>query len=133
MPAIATIPITTAVTGATTAAIGYGANGIGGLYVITDFAYGSGGTSGKVYVQTSLDGTTWVDLVCMTFLTASKSRFHNVGRTSITTPYIATDGTLADDSVKDGVLSLILRTKLTTLGTYAGGTTLTVTAIPHAA
>jgi hypothetical protein len=100
------------------------------LLVVIDFVYGSGGTSGKVWVQTSLDGgTTWVDIANMTFLLASKKRVMNLTSSPITAPYTPTDGTLADDTVRDGLTGGVYRTKLTTIGTYAA-TTLSVTVIP---
>jgi hypothetical protein len=37
-----------------------------------------------------------------------------------------TDGTLAANTAKDGVLGALWRVKYTTVGTYAGGTTLNV-------
>ena len=124
------LAITTAVTNATSAVVGSGSGLPGGLLVQIDFVYGSGGTSGKVWLQTSLDGSTWCDIANMTFLTASKSRVMNLSAdTPVTTPYAATDGTLADDTVKDGIIGGIYRCKYTTIGTYAA-TTLTVTILP---
>jgi hypothetical protein len=132
MPAITTA-ITTAVTGAASAPIGSGTGSSAGLLVQVDFVYGSGGTSGKCWVQTSLDGSTWVDIANMTFTTASKSRVMNLSSdTPVTTPYVVTDGTLADDTTKDGIIGSVFRTKLTTVGTYAGGTAITATIVPHA-
>jgi hypothetical protein len=124
-------PITTAVTGVTSAVVGSGSGAPGGLLIDIDFVYGSGGTSGKVWVQTSLDGSSWVDIANMTFTTASKRRLMNLSAdTPVTTPYTATDGTLADDTVKDGLIGAIYRAKYTTVGTYGGGTTLSVTILP---
>jgi hypothetical protein len=125
------LAITTAVTGVTSAVVGSGSGTPGGLLVQIDFVYGSGGTSGKVWLQTSLDGSSWIDVANMTFTTASKSRIMNLSAdTVIATPYTVTDGTLADDTVKDGIIGGVYRTKLTTIGTYAGGTTLSVTILP---
>jgi len=121
------LPITTAVTNATSAAVGSSAAVPGGLLVQIDFVYGSGGTSGKVWLQTSLDGSSWIDIANMTFTTASKSRIYNLSAdTAFVTPYTITDGTLADDTAKDGIIGGVYRTKLTTIGTYAA-TTLSVT------
>lgn len=128
------LAITTAQAATASTAVPLGTGSAGSLLVQIDFAYGSGGTSGVVYVQTSLDGgSTWIDIVNMTFLLASKSRLHNLtSRTAITTPYTITDGTLASDTTKDGVIGPVYRTKLTTVGTYAGGTTITVNVLPGA-
>jgi hypothetical protein len=125
-------PITTAVTGVTSAVVGSGSGAPGGLLIDIDFVYGSGGTSGKCWLQTSLDGSSWVDVACMTFTTASKSRVMNLSAETAVAPYAVTDGTLADDTVKDGIVGSLFRTKLTTIGTYAGGTTITATIVPHA-
>lgn len=123
------LAITTAVSAVVSAPVSSGVNGASALIQI-DFVYGSGGTSGKVWVQTSLDGSTWIDAANMTFTTASKSRLQNISsRTVITTPYTVTDGTLTDDTVHDGVIGTFWRTKLTTVGTYAA-TSLTVTVLP---
>ena len=124
------LAITTAVTNATSGVVGSGSGAPGGLLIDIDFVYGSGGTSGKVWLQTSLDGSAWVDIANMTFTTASKRRLMNLSAdTVVSTPYVATDGTLADDTVKDGIIGAVYRTKLTTIGTYAA-TTLSVTILP---
>ena len=85
------------------------------------FAYGTGGTSAKAYVQTSLDaGITWIDIACFAFTTASGIRVINLsGLTPVTTAYAPTDGAMADDTVKDGILGSSMRVKLLTTGTYA--------------
>lgn len=131
MAIVATIAITTAVTAAVTNPVSTGTGPAGSLLVQIDFVYGSGGTTAKVWVQTSLDGgTTWIDIANLAATTASMSRVMNLSsRTAITTPYAVTDGTLADNTVKDGIVGPIYRTKLTTTGTYAA-TTLTVTVLP---
>jgi hypothetical protein len=46
--------------------------------------------------------------------------------TPVTTVYTATDGTLAANTAKDGLLGAWWRVKYTTVGVYAGGTTLTI-------
>lgn len=104
-----------------------GLDGMTGATVELRLAYGSGGTSGVAYVQTSLDeGTTWVDIASMAFTTASKSRVWNFsGLTPRTTAYTPTDGALADDTAVDGMLGDRLRLKIVTTGTYAGNTILT--------
>lgn len=132
MAVIGPTTITTAVTGVAATAVSVGAPSMGSAAIQIDFVYGSGGTSGTVWVQTSLDGgATWFDVCSMSFLLASKSRQQNVStRTPVTTPRTATDGTLAADSCVDGILGPIFRTKLTTVGTYAGGTTVAATVVP---
>jgi hypothetical protein len=85
------------------------------------FAYGSGGATCKVYVQTSLDqGTTWVDVICATFTTASGNKAFNLsGLTPRTMAVTPADGALADDTAVDGILGDWWRAKVTSTGTYA--------------
>lgn len=87
-------------------------------------AYGSGGTTVKAYLQTSLDqGTTWIDLWCFAGATASKTRLRSLAPTAVElTP---TDGGLADDTIAAGiVLGDRFRLKLVSAGTYGGQTLL---------
>ncbi len=94
--------------------------------LLLKFAYGSGGTSLKVYVQTSLDqGATWVDVACAAFLVASATKVLNLsGLTPKTTAATPSDGAMTDDTALDGVLGDRWRVKITSTGTYAGSTTL---------
>lgn len=89
-----------------------------------NFAYGSGGTSGTVWVQTSLDGgKTWCDVAAIALGLVSARQLANVSSlTPKTTAAAATDGTLAAGTVNDGIVGTQWRTKLTTVGTYAGTT-----------
>jgi hypothetical protein len=107
-------------------------NGTRAVNLLAKFTYGSGGTKTTAYVQTSLDGgTTWIDIACVTFTTASANKLINLsGLTALGTVYTPTDGTLTDDTTKDGILGDLLRVKYTTTGTYAG-TTLVVVAYPR--
>jgi hypothetical protein len=79
-------------------------------------------------LQTSLDGgLTWIDVAEAGFTTASARKVYNLSAlTPVTTVYTPTDGTLAANTAKDGVLGNWYRVKYTTVATYAGGTTLTV-------
>lgn len=83
-------------------------------------AYGSGGTTAKVYVQTSLDqGVTWIDVACFAFTTAGAVKVANLsGLTPRTAPFVPTDGALADDTVVDGILGDRLRARIIATGTY---------------
>jgi hypothetical protein len=89
-------------------------------------AYGSGGTSIKAYVQTSLDqGTTPIDIACVVFGTASEVAVLNLSAlTPKTTQVVPTDGALADDTALDGILGDRFRFKVVSVGTYAGSTVL---------
>lgn len=100
-----------------------------------NFIYGSGGTSAKVWVQTSLDGgLTWIDIANFAHTTASLNRAYNLSaNTPLTTIYPVTDGSLADDTAKDGILGDQIRVKFTSTGTYGGATTIVVSGVAKAA
>lgn len=92
------------------------------------FLYGSGGTNVKAYIQTSLDGQlSWFDIACMTFTTAAAKKISSVkALTAVAASYTPTDGTLADDTIKDGLLGNAFRVTYTSTGTYAGATSLAI-------
>lgn len=101
--------------------------GLRSLSLHARFAYGAGGTTCKVYIQTSLDqGTTAIDIACFAFGTASAVRVVNLTDAALTTPTAPTDGTLADNTVLNGVLGDRFRAKVVTVGTYSGSTLLTL-------
>ena len=127
--------ITTAVSALTSAPLQTGGVAPQALTIQCNFTYGSGGTSADAWVQTSLDGgTTWVDIANFHFTTSSLRAIYNlVAITPVATQYTATDGSLTANTAKDGILGSLYRVKYTTVGTYAGGTTLQVDAYPHAA
>ena len=125
-PKLLNATITTAVTGVAGSVFTGNDGGVGGVTIQANFTYGSGGTTAKVWVQTSLDkGATWIDAGYFSFTTASARQILNLrAGTSITTAATATDGPAA--AVVDGIIGPQWRAKLTTTGTYAGGTTLAV-------
>lgn len=94
------------------------------LELFASFDYGSGGTSAKAYVQTSLDGgATWIDIACFAFAQADASKMSDVSANAVLLPStVPTDGTLADDTVRDGVIGDKIRVKLIVVGTYANST-----------
>jgi len=98
-----------------------------------NFTFGSGGTSADAYVQTSIDGgLTWTDVANFHFTTASARFIYNLSSaTSFVTEYVPTDGTLGGNTAKDGVFGNQWRVKFTTVGTYAGSTTLRVDAFAN--
>lgn len=121
--------ITVAAAGTLTVPVKFtsGANYLG---VHCKFVYGSGGTTVKVWVQTTLDGgVTWTDIMNFAHATASLSRY-SVVNTYPSTPFPAvtalTDATLADNTVLNGLLGPQVRLKFTTVGTYGGATTLSL-------
>lgn len=100
-----------------------------GLTIEAVFTRGSGGSSTKAYVQTTIDGTNWVDIACFAFTTSSARKVCNLrANTPVTTIATPTDGTLTDNTVVDGVIGIKLRTKYVTTGTYADSTSLVITA-----
>jgi len=125
---LAPTTITTAVTAVVTAPV-TGLLGMHFAMMQATFTYGdSGGTSVKAWIQTSFDGgTTWVDIANFAFATTTARTMHSVRlATAVAANYTATDGTLADNTIKDGLLGDQLRAKYTTVGTYVGATTLAI-------
>ena len=103
------------------------------LAVEAKFVRAAGGTSTKVYVQTSIDGeVTWIDIMCFAFTTSSASKVSAV-RLDIALAAVQTpgDGALGDDSILDGLLGDRIRVKYDVVGTYTGASHLTVAAVPN--
>ncbi|MBB3297895.1 MULTISPECIES: hypothetical protein [unclassified Rhizobium] len=98
------------------------------LAVQAKFNYGSGGTSVDVYLQTSLDGgQTWIDIANFHFTTSSATAIFNLSAaTPKTTAVTPTDGSLAANTCVDGILGAQFRTKVVSVGTYAGSTTIAI-------
>lgn len=97
------------------------------------FVYGSGGTTCKAFLQTSFDGgATWCDIACMAFTTASLKKVGAISPViAAAAPATPTDGTLADNTINNGLLGDRVRFKVISAGTYAGGTTLSLTVVPR--
>jgi hypothetical protein len=111
-----------------------GPGGVGNLTMLLqgNFTYGSGGTTADAWVQTSLDGgATWTDVANFHFLLASARKALNLSSLTVVASFAPSDGTLAADTVKDGILGSLWRCKFTTTGTYAGGTVMRVDAIAN--
>lgn len=91
-----------------------------------NFTWGSGGTSLKVMIETTLDdGTTWIEVARLAFATASEENIVNLsGLTPKTTVY--TPAALSDDTVVDGILGPRWRARILAVGTFAGNTSLSV-------
>ena len=107
-----------------------GLHGMRSLSIEANFVYVSGGTTAQAWVQTSLDGgANWIDIANFAFATTSLRKVHNLNHSIAVLSYTPLDGTLTDNTVKDGIFGDMLRVKLTTVGTYAGGTTLDINAI----
>ena len=125
--------ITTALTAVSRGEVS-GLIGTKALVIEANFVYGSGGTTLKAWVQTSLDGgTSWIDIANFAFTTTSGRKVTTLDLDAVVTAVVPTDGTLGDDAIVDGILGDTFRVKLTTTGTYAGGTTLDINMVPKGA
>lgn len=101
--------------------------GMGAVTLSARFVYGSGGTSVAAVVQTSLDqGQTWIDVCRFDFTTANANKVANVVAAGAVAP--AAVAALAVEGKLDGILGDRLRVKVTSTGTYAGNTSLSVRA-----
>lgn len=89
------------------------------------FGYGSGGTSCSALVQTTLDGTNWIDIASFDFTTASAVKHCNLE--GLLSKAVTAYAALTANTVYDGVLGDQLRCVVTSVGTYAN-TTLSVRA-----
>ena len=99
------------------------------LVVEAAFAYGAGGTSAKVWVQTRVKDGAWRDIMCFAFTTATAKKFSAVRVAIALAAAVAeSDAALADNSILDGLLGDEVRVKYTTTGIYSGATSLTVLA-----
>lgn len=128
------LPITTAVTAQAQPARQFRRQTLDiprGVAIQCKFTYGSGGTTFSAWVQTSIDGANWIDVYNCSGTTASLTNVVNLSSlTPVTTAYVPTDGTLTANTVKDGIIANWWRVKVTTTGTYAGGTTLAIDLSP---
>lgn len=102
--------------------------GLAGCKYVTallKFAYGSGGTTIKVFLQTSLDaGATWIDIMCWALATSSVPGKVNavVYNTALAANVTPTDGTLTDNTILSGLIGDRLRVKFIISGTYTAST-----------
>jgi len=97
------------------------------LTIEGSLTYGSGGTSAKAFVQTSLDGgSTFIDVICFTFATASLRKVANITRSTATAPTTPSVGGMSDNTQLSGIIGDIIRIQVVTTGTYAGSTTLDI-------
>jgi hypothetical protein len=101
------------------------------LAVQANFAYGSGGTSVDVYLQSSFDqGATWCDIAQFHFGTSSLRSVYNLSSlTPVTSQVTCTDGGMTANNAQDGLIGSQFRIKYKSSGTYAGSTTLQVDVI----
>ncbi len=109
-----------------------GLYGMRNIAIEANFVHGSGGTTVKVWIQTSLDGgVNWIDIANFAFTTSSARKVTTLAIATAAATITPVDGSLGDDLEVDGILGDMLQAKLTTTGTYAGGTTLNVNFVPQ--
>lgn len=105
-------------------------DGLIALAVQFRFAWGSGGTNVQAWLQTSLDqGATAIDIACVLFGAAGEVEALNFSALTPKGQVTPSDGALANDTLIDGILGDRFRVRITSTGTYAGSTVLTVGAV----
>jgi len=90
--------------------------GIRAMALEAVFEYGAAGTTTKLFLQSSFDGANWHDVACFAFLLASSRKVALLAQTS-SNPAVATDGTLADDTLS-GPVAPFWRVKVIVTGAY---------------
>ena len=130
MTILASLTVTAAQAGVVTTPLQFRDGTPESLAFQATFAYGSGGTSVSAWIQTTIDGgVTWTDAANFTFTNASARSFMALSAlTTANSPLLATDGTLAANTAVGAPIGPEWRVKYTTVGTYAGGTTLRIDA-----
>ncbi|NGO50432.1 hypothetical protein [Allomesorhizobium camelthorni] len=101
--------------------------GMASATLYCEFVYGSGGTTCAVIVQTSINqGSDWIDVCRFDFTTANASKTANLSAEAAAA--VAAVAALSVEGKVDGVLGDRLRAKVTSTGTYAGNTSVSVRA-----
>lgn len=92
------------------------------------FVRAGGGTTCKVWVQTSLDeGASWHDIMSFAFTTSSLTKMSCVSTgVAVAATVTTTDGALTDNTILNGFIGERFRVKYTTVGTYTGASSLRV-------
>lgn len=113
-------------TGATQAYL-TGLADMGSVTLFAEFVYGSGGTTCIVIVDTSLNqGEDWIEIARFDFATANRVAMATVSGAG---PYaVTTLAALGAEGKRDGILGDRLRVRVTSTGTYAGNTSISVRA-----
>lgn len=93
-------------------------DGVVSMSAQIDFRAGTGGTSVRAFLQTSLDGgATPLDIACLLFTTADR-RAVNFSTQNPAVAFVCSDGTMADNTQHDGILGTMVRLKLITVGSW---------------
>lgn len=91
-----------------------------------NFVYGSAGTTCRVTIETSLNqGTTWIEVARFSFTTSSAEKVFNLSGLTDKTTAIA-PAAQSDDAAVAGIFGDRWRAKVTSTGTYAGNTSVSV-------
>lgn len=96
------------------------------------FVYGgSGGTTAKFWVQTTLDqGTTWIDIMSFAFTTSSATKVSAVvWSTALAAAVTPGSAALADNTILNGLLGDQVRVLGTTTGTYGAGASIAISGV----
>lgn len=94
-------------------------------------AVGTNGTSAKAWLQTSFDqGSSWFDIACAALGGTSGRVVHGIDFGVTKQNAALTDGTLADNTVIEGIVGDRFRWKVTTTGTFGAGSVLSGRVIP---
>lgn len=86
----------------------------------TNYVFGAGGTSLKIYLQTTLDdGVTWRDVICHVTGGIPSDKASSVSA-DVVAPAAneGTDGALPDDTMINGIFGRKWRVKIIIVGTY---------------
>lgn len=100
-----------------------GIGDVGDITLYANFDWTSGGTSVDAYVQTTIDGTNWIDIANFHFTGADAAKVLSVSASGdLAANPTLTDGSLAADTVLSGLIGDQLRVKYIVVGTYAAST-----------
>jgi hypothetical protein len=101
--------------------------GMNSATIQAKFDYGSGGTACLVIIETSINqGGDWIEVARFDFATADAVKTVNLSAAAAAA--VASVATLGSEGKVDGVLGDRLRAKITSTGTYAGSTQVSVRA-----
>ncbi len=88
-----------------------------------NFVYGSGGTAGTVWVQSSFDGSSWMDVCAFPIGTAALKSYAAFGQSSFGTAIVTpTDATMAGSTVATFAPGNMMRVRYSNTGTYTAST-----------
>ncbi len=126
MPQLGSQTITTALTGEVVATV-TGLTAKDWLSLEAVFSYGSGGTDVDTDIETSFDsGSTWIKIARFNNTTATARKQLTCLAASAVTSAVDISAAPSDNTCRSGILGDRIRMVVTSTGTYAGNTTITV-------